>query len=154
MPTEQFDTRTAPKFVMRCSSAMLEAISMLGKVNGRSANSEIQVGLEAWLNGVAKTEYRIAICENYLGKARADKVIESVKRTDISEAAGKSKFVIRLKPSMREAIAGVSERSKEDGQARSQHFIILTALNWWINTTKVLEALENACQEAALSKAA
>ncbi|MBJ2214115.1 MULTISPECIES: Arc family DNA-binding protein [Pseudomonas] len=147
-PPSKFSSRTADKFVIRTSRAMLDAVLVLGRVRGRSQNSEVVEAVLASLAGRQRVIATRNIYAQKLGPTMAAVVLATVERFGEAESLGKDKANIRLPYGVRSAIADAVERSKRDTlRFRSMNTFITDALVFWINNQRECNALLSACIE-------
>ncbi|HBO5516169.1 TPA: Arc family DNA-binding protein [Pseudomonas aeruginosa] len=141
-----YRSRTADKFVIRASIELLKAMTDLGKVQGRSANSEIICAVLESLEGRRKANVTRKVYVAYLGEEMVAHLMADVALFSEDQIRGGAKSVIRLPDGIRAAVAREVDRQRsEGGQLRSMQVWVLDALVWWINTQRVNYALLGAC---------
>jgi Arc-like DNA binding domain len=148
-PRPTYSSRTADKYVIRSSRALIDAVTSLGKVHGRSANSEVVAAVMESLAGRQRTIATRNILVARLGQPLADQVLASVKRVGI-EPVKQPRFgdqvVIRLPDGVRMSIAEAVARSKrETGRFPSMLAYVNAAIVFWINIQRECDALLSAC---------
>lgn len=141
-----YRSRTADKFVIRASTELLKAMTELGKVQGRSANSEIICAVLESLEGRRKANVTRKVYVAYLGEEMVAHLMGDVAFFNEDHIRGEAKSVIRLPDGIRGAVAREVDRQRsEGGELRSMQLWVLDALVWWINTQRANYAMLGAC---------
>jgi hypothetical protein len=147
-PRPKYSSRTADKYVIRSSSALFDAVTSLGKVHGRSANSEVVAAVMESLAGRQRSIAMRNILVARLGQPLADQVLANVERIG-SEAIKQPRYadniVIRLPDGVRLAIAEAVARSKrETGRFPTMLSYVSAAIVFWVNIQRECDALLSA----------
>lgn len=148
-PRPKYNSRTADKYVIRTSRSLIDAVSELGKVHGRSGNSEFVAAVMESLAGRQRTIAMRNILIARLGQPLANQVLENVERV-ASEPVKQPRYgdhvVLRLPDGVRMAISEVVARSKkETGRFPSMLAYVNAAVVFWINIQRECDALLSAC---------
>lgn len=145
-PRAQFNSRTADKFVIRTSRVLLDAVLAMGRIRGRSGNSEVVEALAASLAGRQRAIATRNIYAAQLGPTMAAAVLDTVERVALEQCRGKDKSNIRLPDGLRSQVADAVERSKKETvRFNSMNAYITDALVFWINNQRERSALLSAC---------
>jgi hypothetical protein len=142
------DSRTADKFILRCTPKFLAALTDMASNQGRSLNAEIVIGSLEALSGGAALKATSSALSSFVGKEAADKALGKVKRLTAKSAQGAEQFVIRLPNGLRGAISSEVELAKlvGEGSTTLQHWF-QTSLIWWVNTHLEIRALTSLAVE-------
>ncbi|WP_323601074.1 Arc family DNA-binding protein [Pseudomonas putida] len=148
-PRPKYDSRTADKYVIRTSRSLIDAVSDLGKVHGRSGNSEIVAAIMESLAGRQRTVAMRNILIARLGQPLAGQVLANVERRaaePVVQTRDADKVVLRLPDGVRMSIIEVVARSKkETGRFPSMLAYVNAAIVFWINIQRECDALLSAC---------
>lgn len=148
-PRPKYDSRTADKYVIRTSRSLIDAVSDLGKVHGRSGNSEMVAAIMESLAGRQRTVAMRNILIARLGQPLAGQVLANVERRaaePVVQTRDADKVVLRLPDGVRMSIIEVVARSKkETGRFPSMLAYVNAAIVFWINIQRECDALLSAC---------
>ncbi|MCT8164028.1 Arc family DNA-binding protein [Pseudomonas sp. HD6421] len=148
-PRPKYDSRTADKYVIRTSRSLLDAVADLGKVHGRSGNSEMVAAIMESLAGRQRTTAMRNILIARLGQPLASQVLACVDRRPaepVKQPRYADSSVLRLPDGVRMSIIEVVARSKkETGRFPSMVAYVNAAIVFWINIQRECDALLNAC---------
>lgn len=148
-PRPKYDSRTADKYVIRTSRSLIDAVSDLGKVHGRSGNSEMVAAIMESLAGRQRTVAMRNILIARLGQPLAGQVLANVERRaaePVVQTRYADKVVLRLPDGVRMSIIEVVARSKkETGRFPSMLAYVNAAIVFWINIQRECDALLSAC---------
>lgn len=127
-------SRTARKFVTRLPLGLNAAIDDLSVRNHRSRNSEIVMAIESWLLHRPDLQKLQQLLVTQVG---FDTFTE-IHNRERGERGGAlcDKFVIRMLPGMREAIAAEKIRVN-----KPMNIIVLSILNWWLDLNEDMTRL-------------
>ncbi|HFX2009473.1 Arc family DNA-binding protein (plasmid) [Pseudomonas aeruginosa] len=138
MKNKDSNSRTAPKVMVRLNSQCHEGLTDLAQQHGRSMNAECVMGLISWLDH----QKRCAVIRKMLISQldEADVAVLLAKLPVVTEEPGlasdKISTMLRYTPYIRDRIA---EQAKS--HEVSVHSMLLTALAWWVNVSRQVNAL-------------
>ena len=134
----EINSRSAPKVMVRLNSDCHEGLSTLAELHKRSLNCECVMGLERWLDHQAVTSAVLRLIAGPLKEVAVKAVLEDVPLVtgEPGVTSDKISFMLRYTPYIRKRIAEISSASNV-----SAHSVMLTALAWWVNTSRQANAL-------------
>ncbi|MCU9527495.1 Arc family DNA-binding protein [Pseudomonas mosselii] len=148
-PRPKYNSKTADKYVIRTSRSLIDAVSDLGKVHGRSGNSEMVAAIMESLAGRQHTVAMRNILIARLGQPLSGQVLANVERRaaePVVQTRDADKVVLRLPEGVRMSIIEVVARSKkETGRFPSMLAYVNAAIVFWINIQRECDALLSAC---------
>lgn len=133
-----FNSRSAPKVLVRLNTECHEGLSTLASLNKRSLNGECIMGLERWLDHQTQTSAVLKLIAGPLNEISVKAALEDVPLVtdEPGMPSDKVSFMLRYTPYIRKRIAEISSESYV-----SAHSVMLTALAWWVNTSRQANAL-------------
>lgn len=133
-----FNSRSAPKVTVRLNSDCHEGLSTLANLHKRSLNGECVMGLQRWLDHQAQTTAVLKLIAGPLKEVAVKAVLEEVPLVtdEPGVPSDKISFMLRYTPYIRKRIAEISSETNV-----SAHSVMLTALAWWVNTSRQANAL-------------
>lgn len=126
-------SRSAPKFVIRIPQELNQVINEMALRSDRSTNSEIVKAVEYWLLHKPQITKLQQLLVTQVG---FDKFTEIHSRERPLRGGVTNKFVVRLKPGMRESISAEKIKVK-----KPMNDIFLQILTWWIKINEDLGGL-------------
>jgi|SRR3990167_394943 len=144
VPRPRNVSRTSDKFIVRASADLLNAMTELARLQGRSANSEFISALTESLGGRKTATAARNIYAKYLGEDLAGEVLLTVERFDAVMCMGEEASCIRLPEGVRSAVADLVDHKGGRGFTTMQAWIT-DALVRWINVQRESDALLRAC---------
>ncbi|HHH9443103.1 TPA: hypothetical protein ACP32N_005091 [Pseudomonas aeruginosa] len=139
MNTEtDFNSRSAPKVMVRLNKHCHEGLVTLANQHKRSLNGECIMGLERWLNHQAQTSAILKLIASPMNEIVVKAILADVPMVTDEPGVSSDKvgFMLRYTPYIRERIADITAANNV-----SAHSVMLTALAWWVNTSRQANAL-------------